>query len=297
MQLEAWGALTTPLCPQVSDAVYRMVYELAKAQYDAAVARCEQERPQLESTIRTDMDQIITSKEHLASKIRGAALQGCPGMCGCAHSSWGGCSRGAAQPLAPLGVHVLTGIVPGGQGQGGLSLPWHGRGAGVGSGQTRGTLQEFLVFSWKGETPGGVWEQRQLLLPGVGLGCDVKGWKDRGASPSLPCSFPAFVLPKAEVCVRNHVQPYISSILEALMTPTSQGFAEAREVFFKEVTDMNMNVVNEGGLEKLVEVRPAGAPCQPRGDRASPASIPSVDSTGRPRAEKIPPMWGGMSLP
>ncbi|NXR20552.1 NIBL1 protein, partial [Cinclus mexicanus] len=118
---------------QVSDAVYRMVYELAKAQYDAAVARCEQERPQLESTIRTDMDQIITSKEHLASKIR------------------------------------------------------------------------------------------------------------------------AFVLPKAEVCVRNHVQPYISSILEALMTPTSQGFAEVREVFFKEVTDMNMNVVNEGGLEKLVE--------------------------------------------
>ncbi|KAI1232051.1 hypothetical protein IHE44_0007102 [Lamprotornis superbus] len=84
---------------QVSDAVYRMVYELAKAQYDAAVARCEQERPQLESTIRTDMDQIITSKEHLASKIRGTALQGCTGMCGCAHSSWGGCSRGAA----PLG--------------------------------------------------------------------------------------------------------------------------------------------------------------------------------------------------
>ncbi|NXK68410.1 NIBL1 protein, partial [Sylvietta virens] len=118
---------------QVSDAVYRMVYELAKAQYDAAVSRCEQERPQLESTIRTDMDQIITSKEHLASKIR------------------------------------------------------------------------------------------------------------------------AFVLPKAEVCVRNHVQPYISSILEALMAPTSQGFAEVREVFFKEVTDMNMNVVNEGGLEKLVE--------------------------------------------
>ncbi|KAJ7412287.1 Niban-like protein 1 [Willisornis vidua] len=116
-----------------NDAVYRMVYEQTNAQYDAAMARCEQERPQLESTIRTDMDQIITSKEHLASKIR------------------------------------------------------------------------------------------------------------------------AFVLPKAEVCVRNHVQPYISSILEALMTPTSQGFAEVREVFFKEVTDMNMNVVNEGGLEKLVE--------------------------------------------
>ncbi|NWY55421.1 NIBL1 protein, partial [Chionis minor] len=118
---------------QISDAVYRMVYEQTKAQYDAAMAKCEQERPQMESTIRTDMDQIITSKEHLASKIR------------------------------------------------------------------------------------------------------------------------AFVLPKAEICVRNHVQPYISSILEALMTPTSQGFAEVREVFFKEVTDMNMNVVNEGGLEKLVE--------------------------------------------
>ncbi|XP_050763969.1 protein Niban 2 [Gymnogyps californianus] len=118
---------------QISDAVYRMVSEQTKAQYDAAMAKCEQERPQMESTIRTDMDQIITSKEHLASKIR------------------------------------------------------------------------------------------------------------------------AFVLPKAEVCVRNHVQPYISSILEALMTPTSQGFAEVREVFFKEVTDMNMNIVNEGGLEKLVE--------------------------------------------
>ncbi|XP_071622628.1 protein Niban 2 [Heliangelus exortis] len=118
---------------QISDAVYRMVYEQTKAQYDAAMAKCEEERAQMESTIRTDMDQIITSKEHLASKIR------------------------------------------------------------------------------------------------------------------------AFVLPKAEICVRNHVQPYIPSILEALMTPTSQGFAEVREVFFKEVTDMNMNVINEGGLEKLSE--------------------------------------------
>lgn len=48
-----------------------MVYEQTKAQYDALVAKCEVERPQLESTIRTDMDQIITSKEHLCSKIRG----------------------------------------------------------------------------------------------------------------------------------------------------------------------------------------------------------------------------------
>ncbi|KAM9370765.1 protein Niban 2 [Phaethornis superciliosus] len=118
---------------QISDAVYRMVYEQSKAQYEAAMAKCEEERAQMESSIRTDMDQIITSKEHLASKIR------------------------------------------------------------------------------------------------------------------------AFVLPKAELCVRNHVQPYIPSILEALMTPTSQGFAEVREVFFKEVTDLNMNVINEGGLEKLSE--------------------------------------------
>lgn len=71
------GELTVPsLSCQISDAVYRMVYEQTKAQYDAAMAKCEQERPQMESTIRTDMDQIITSKEHLASKIRGTALRG-----------------------------------------------------------------------------------------------------------------------------------------------------------------------------------------------------------------------------
>ncbi|XP_054854502.1 protein Niban 2 [Eublepharis macularius] len=118
---------------QVSDAVYRMVYDQTKASYDAAVSKCEHQRPGMQSTIRTDMDQIIQSKEHLASKIK------------------------------------------------------------------------------------------------------------------------ASVLSKAEICVRNHVQPYIPSILEALMIPTSQGFAEVREVFFKEVTDMNMNIVNEGGMEKLGE--------------------------------------------
>uniref|UniRef100_A0ABM5F6Z7 Protein Niban 2 n=1 Tax=Pogona vitticeps TaxID=103695 RepID=A0ABM5F6Z7_9SAUR len=118
---------------QVSDAVYRMVYDQTKARYEAAVVECELQTPSLQSTIRTDMDQIIQSKEHLASKIRAS------------------------------------------------------------------------VFS------------------------------------------------KAEICVRNHVQPYIASILEALMIPTSQGFAEVREVFFKEVTDMNLNIVNEGGTEKLGE--------------------------------------------
>uniref|UniRef100_T1DM70 Niban-like protein 1-like protein n=1 Tax=Crotalus horridus TaxID=35024 RepID=T1DM70_CROHD len=118
---------------QISDAVYRMVCDQATAHYDSSVARCELQIPEMKSIIRTDMDQIIQSKEHLANKIRA------------------------------------------------------------------------VVFS------------------------------------------------KAEVCVRNHVQPYISSILEALMIPTSQGFAEVREIFFKEATDMNMNIVNEGGTEKLGE--------------------------------------------
>ncbi|XP_007942564.1 protein Niban 2 [Orycteropus afer afer] len=118
---------------QISDAVYRMVYEQAKARFEAVLAKLQLARPAMEAVIRTDMDQIITSKEHLANKIR------------------------------------------------------------------------------------------------------------------------AFILPKAEVCVRNHVQPYISSILEALMVPTSQGFTEVRDVFFKEVTDMNLNVINEGGIDKLGE--------------------------------------------
>ncbi|XP_066112252.1 protein Niban 2 isoform X2 [Saccopteryx bilineata] len=118
---------------QISDAVYRMVYEQAKAHFEAVLSKLQQARPAMEAVIRTDMDQIITSKEHLASKIR------------------------------------------------------------------------------------------------------------------------AFILPKAEVCVRNHVQPYIPSILEALMVPTSQGFTEVRDVFFKEVTDMNLNVINEGGIDKLGE--------------------------------------------
>uniref|UniRef100_A0A8C5SAL8 Niban apoptosis regulator 2 n=1 Tax=Laticauda laticaudata TaxID=8630 RepID=A0A8C5SAL8_LATLA len=118
---------------QISDAVYRMVCDQVTAHYDSFVAKCELQIPEMKSIIRTDMDQIIQSKEHLANKIRAS------------------------------------------------------------------------VFS------------------------------------------------KAEVCVRNHVQPYISSILEALMIPTSQGFAEVREVFFKDVTDMNMNIVNEGGMEKLGE--------------------------------------------
>lgn len=74
--------LAPPVPPQISDAVYRMVYEQTKAQYDAMVAKCEVERAQMESTIRTDMDQIITSKEHLSSKIRGESRgDGAQGGC------------------------------------------------------------------------------------------------------------------------------------------------------------------------------------------------------------------------
>lgn len=118
---------------QISDAVYRLVFEQAKVNFEEVLSKLQLARPAMEAVIRTDMDQIITSKEHLANKIR------------------------------------------------------------------------------------------------------------------------AFILPKAEVCVRNHVQPYIPSILEALMVPTSQGFTEVRDVFFKEVTDMNLNVINEGGIDKLGE--------------------------------------------
>lgn len=118
---------------QISDAAYRLVQQQAKMHYDILVHRCEAGQANMESAFRTDMDQIIASKEHVTNKIK------------------------------------------------------------------------------------------------------------------------AFVLPKAEICVRNHVQPYIPSILEALMIPTSQGFAEVRDLFFREVIEMNKNVVNEGGKEKLGE--------------------------------------------
>lgn len=63
--------LTPNLCPQISDAVYRLVYEQAKARFEAVLSKLQLARPAMEAVIRTDMDQIITSKEHLASKIRG----------------------------------------------------------------------------------------------------------------------------------------------------------------------------------------------------------------------------------
>ncbi|XP_066569355.1 protein Niban 2a [Amia ocellicauda] len=117
----------------ISDAVYSMVQNQANAQYTAVLQLCEAERPPLEASIRTDMDQIITSKEHVANKIR------------------------------------------------------------------------------------------------------------------------ALVLPRAEQLLKLSVQPYVSSILDALMEPTSRGFAEVRDVFFRELVDMSKNVLNDGSREKLGE--------------------------------------------
>ncbi|XP_071979964.1 protein Niban 2-like [Engystomops pustulosus] len=117
----------------ISDTVYRMVHEQARLFYEGLEKKCSERRAQMESQIRTDMDQIIACKEHVSNKIR------------------------------------------------------------------------------------------------------------------------ASVLPKAELCVRNHVQSHIPSILEALMVPTSQGFSEVRELVFTEATEMNKNLVNEGGRDKLGE--------------------------------------------
>lgn len=64
----------------------------------------------------------------------------------------------------------------------------------------------------------------------------------------------ALVLPKAEQLLRTSIQPYISSILEALMEPTSRGFSEVREVFFRELVEISKNSLNGGGKEKLGDV-------------------------------------------
>lgn len=64
----------------------------------------------------------------------------------------------------------------------------------------------------------------------------------------------ALVLPKAEQLLRTSVQPYINSILDALMEPTSRGFSEVREVFFKELVELSKNSLNGGGKEKLGDV-------------------------------------------
>uniref|UniRef100_A0A8C7W178 Niban apoptosis regulator 2b n=1 Tax=Oncorhynchus mykiss TaxID=8022 RepID=A0A8C7W178_ONCMY len=117
----------------VCDAVYGLVVRQAQAQYEAVVQSCEARRPPLEASIRTDMDQIITSKEHVANKIK------------------------------------------------------------------------------------------------------------------------AVVLPKAEKLLTVSIQPYISSILEALMEPTSRGFSQVRDVFFRELVDLSKNTLNDATNEKVGE--------------------------------------------
>ncbi|KAI2664719.1 Protein Niban 2 [Labeo rohita] len=63
----------------------------------------------------------------------------------------------------------------------------------------------------------------------------------------------SLVLPKAEKLLKVSIQPYISSILEALMEPTSRGFFEVRDLFFRELVDMSKNLLNDGNKEKLGE--------------------------------------------
>ncbi|XP_051907116.1 protein Niban 2-like [Hippocampus zosterae] len=117
----------------ISDAVYRQVLSQTASEYELLLENCETRKVQLDARLRTDMDQVITSKEHVSSKIR------------------------------------------------------------------------------------------------------------------------ALVLPKAESLLKRSVQPYINSILEALMEPISRGFAEVRDVFFREVVDISKNLLNGGDKEKLAE--------------------------------------------
>uniref|UniRef100_A0A673IQ57 Niban-like protein 1 n=1 Tax=Sinocyclocheilus rhinocerous TaxID=307959 RepID=A0A673IQ57_9TELE len=117
----------------ISDAVYRQVLSQTKTQHEALAQVCEVERPRLDSALRTDMDQIITSKEHVSGKIR------------------------------------------------------------------------------------------------------------------------ALVLPRVEQLVRSKVQPYIHSILEALMEPTSRGFSEVRDILFRELVEVSKNTTNDRSSEKLGE--------------------------------------------
>lgn len=65
----------------------------------------------------------------------------------------------------------------------------------------------------------------------------------------------AVVLPKAEKLLTVSIQPYISSILEALMEPTSRGFSQVRDVFFRELVDLSKNTLNDATKEKVGEVR------------------------------------------
>uniref|UniRef100_A0A672Z0H8 Niban-like protein 1 n=1 Tax=Sphaeramia orbicularis TaxID=375764 RepID=A0A672Z0H8_9TELE len=117
----------------ISDAVYSLVQGQCQTQYEDVVQKCEASRTSLEACLRTDMDQIITSKEHVTNKIR------------------------------------------------------------------------------------------------------------------------AVVVPKAEKLLKVSIEPYIGSILDALMEPTSRGFSEVRDVFFRELVDMSKNTLNEGTKETVAQ--------------------------------------------
>lgn len=67
-------------------------------------------------------------------------------------------------------------------------------------------------------------------------------------------SLTVMVFPKAEELLKVTIQPYISSILDALMEPTSQGFLEVRNVFFRELVDMSKDTLNEGTKEMVAQV-------------------------------------------
>ncbi|KAG7258387.1 hypothetical protein CRUP_038618 [Coryphaenoides rupestris] len=117
----------------ISDALYKQVLYQTRTQYEALVQTCEAQRPGWDASLRTDMDQIVTSKEHVQGKMR------------------------------------------------------------------------------------------------------------------------ALVLPRAEQLLQASVQPYVSSILEALMEPTSRGFSEVRDVFSRELVEVSKNTLNGGGQEMLGE--------------------------------------------
>ncbi|CAL1569634.1 unnamed protein product [Knipowitschia caucasica] len=109
----------------ISGAVYKQVLAQTTNQYEALSEGCEAQRGALDAALRTDMDQIISSKEHVSNKIRAA------------------------------------------------------------------------------------------------------------------------VLPKAEQLSQSSVQPYVNSILEALMEPTSRGFSEVREVFSAELVQLSKDSVDQ----------------------------------------------------
>ncbi|CAL8384817.1 unnamed protein product [Gadus morhua 'NCC'] len=117
----------------ISDALYKQVLRHTRAHYEALVQSCEVQRPALDAGLRTDMDQIIASKDHVQGKMR------------------------------------------------------------------------------------------------------------------------ALVLPRAEQLLLASVKPYVDSILEALMEPTSRGFSEVRDVFSRELVEVSKNTLNGGGKELLGE--------------------------------------------